>query len=41
MWFWDAYAPEIAVRQQPTAYPLRALLDDLRHLPPALLISDE
>lgn len=40
-WFWDAYAPDASVRQQPTASPLRASLDELRGLPPALLITNE
>jgi acetyl esterase len=40
-WFWDAYAPEVKVREQPTASPLRATLDDLRGLPPALLTTNE
>lgn len=40
-WFWDAYAPDDAQRAEPTASPLRALLDQLAGLPPALLITDE
>jgi acetyl esterase len=40
-WFWDAYAPDIAVRSQPTASPLRASLEQLSGLPPALVITDE
>jgi acetyl esterase len=39
-WFWDSYAPE-SVRNEPTVSPLRASLDQLRGLPPALLITDE
>jgi alpha/beta hydrolase fold len=39
-WFWDSYAPE-SVRNEPTISPLRASLDQLRGLPPALIITDE
>ncbi len=39
-WFWDSYAPE-AVRNQPTVSPLRASLDQLMELPPALIITGE
>jgi len=39
-WFWDSYAPE-SVRNEPTVSPLRASLDQLRGLPPALIITDE
>jgi acetyl esterase len=40
-WFWDAYLPDVGARRQPTATPLNATLDQLRGLPPALLIVDE
>src|SRR4029077_8918151 len=40
-WFWNAYAPDKASRLEPTASPLRAPLDLLKGLPPALLIVDE
>jgi len=39
-WFWDSYAPE-SVRNEPTVSPLRASLDQLKGLPPALLMTDE
>jgi acetyl esterase len=35
-WFWDAYAPDPAVRAQPLASPLNASVDQLRGLPEAL-----
>lgn len=40
-WFWDQYAPNAADREKITASPLRATLDDLKDLPPALVITDE
>lgn len=38
-WFWDCYAPERERRFEPTASPLRASLDELHGLPPALVIT--
>lgn len=38
-WFWDCYAPERSRRTEPTASPLRASLDELHGLPPALVIT--
>src|SRR5216683_2231791 len=35
-WFWDSYAL-VSERSQPTASPLRATIDQLRGLPPALI----
>jgi acetyl esterase len=40
-WFWDAYAPNAADRAKITASPLRASIDELKGLPPALVITDE
>lgn len=40
-WFWNAYAPNVADRVKPTASPLCATLEQLRGLPPALIIVDE
>lgn len=39
-WFWENYAPPSA-RNEITASPLRASLDQLRGLPPALVITNE
>jgi acetyl esterase len=39
-WFWESYAPA-AERDQPTVAPLRATIEQLRGLPPALVIIDE
>jgi acetyl esterase/lipase len=40
-WFWDAYLPDLEGRAEITASPLRATLEDLAGLPPALVIVDE
>jgi acetyl esterase len=40
-WFWDSYLPERERREEITASPLRATLEDLAELPPALVIVDE
>ncbi|MBF9066461.1 alpha/beta hydrolase [Streptacidiphilus sp. NEAU-YB345] len=41
MWFWNAYAPNVADRSNILASPLRASLDQLKGLPKALVITDE
>ncbi|MFJ6630389.1 alpha/beta hydrolase [Streptomyces sp. NPDC091376] len=40
-WFWDCYTTDPAQRAEVTASPLRARLDELEGLPPALVIVDE
>jgi acetyl esterase/lipase len=42
-WFWDAYIPPESadLRNEITASPLRATLEDLADLPPALVLVDE
>lgn len=40
-WFWDNYVPNKADRTQPLASPLRASLDRLKHLPPAIIVTNE
>ncbi|MEV5912677.1 alpha/beta hydrolase [Streptomyces chartreusis] len=40
-WFWDCYTTDPAQRAEITASPLRASLEDLQGLPPALVIVDE
>jgi hypothetical protein len=40
-WFWDAYVPNVAERKNPLVAPLNATLDQLKDLPPALVITDE
>ena len=40
-WFWDAYAPDRARRSEITASPNRATPEQVRGLPPTLLLVDE
>lgn len=41
MWFWDQYTTSKADRDTITASPLRATVEELRGLPPALIINGE
>lgn len=40
-WFWNAYLPDVAKRADIHVSPLNASLEQLRDLPPALVITDE
>ncbi|MEU5217381.1 alpha/beta hydrolase [Streptomyces sp. NPDC020807] len=40
-WFWDQYLPDVRQRGQATACPLRASLEQLAGLPPALVVTSE
>jgi acetyl esterase len=40
-WFWDAYLPDVELRAEPYASPLRASDEQLAGLPPAFVIVDE
>ncbi|WP_370946564.1 alpha/beta hydrolase [Amycolatopsis sp. cg5] len=40
-WFWDQYTTDPAQRAEITASPLRASLDELAGLPPALVVTGE
>lgn len=41
-WFWDQYIPANHTgREESTASPLRATLDEVKHFPPTLVITDE
>jgi acetyl esterase len=40
-WFWNHYAQNTATRDESTASPLRATAEELRGLPPALIIIAE
>jgi acetyl esterase len=40
-WFWNAYQPDEAKRKDPHVSPLQASVDQLKGLPPALIIMDE
>lgn len=41
MWFWDQYTKDPGQRAEVTASPLRSTIDQLRGLPPALIITAE
>lgn len=41
MWFWDQYTTDPNQRAEITASPLRATVDQLKGLPPALIITGE
>jgi acetyl esterase len=41
MWFWDQYTTNPGERSEITASPLRASIEQLRNLPPALVITAE
>ncbi|MGW7409371.1 alpha/beta hydrolase [Streptomyces sp. NPDC054833] len=41
MWFWDQYTTDDSQRRERYAAPLHASLDDLKDLPPAVVITDE
>ncbi|MER6126815.1 alpha/beta hydrolase [Streptomyces sp. NPDC001795] len=41
IWFWDQYTSDDSQRKERYAAPLLASLDDLKGLPPALVITDE
>jgi acetyl esterase len=40
-WFWDQYAPDKSARLKITASPLRVSIEELKGLPPALIITGE
>jgi acetyl esterase len=40
-WFWNQYAPDRSVDKEATACPLNATLDQLKDLPPALIMTAE
>lgn len=40
-WFWNAYEPNPAERKKPLQSPLKASLDQLHGLPPALIVTAE
>lgn len=40
-WFWDNYVPDKTLRAQPFVAPLQASLEQLKNLPPTLIIVNE
>lgn len=41
IWFWKQYLPSIKVGQEITASPLRASIEQLRHIPETMLLNGE
>ncbi len=41
IWFWEQYAPCHKIRKEITASPLCASIEDLKELPPAMIINGE
>ncbi len=40
-WFWNNYLPDLSVSKDPTVSPLQATIEELKGLPPALIITAE
>ncbi|MHB9155726.1 MAG: alpha/beta hydrolase fold domain-containing protein, partial [Endomicrobiales bacterium] len=40
-WFWNAYQPDASQRKDPHLSPINASVEQLKDLPPALVITDE
>jgi acetyl esterase len=40
-WFWDHYLPEVSLRADALASPLRASVESFRHFPPTLIVTCE
>jgi acetyl esterase len=40
-WFWDSYVPDVTMRREASASPLRASTEELKGLPAALVITAE
>lgn len=40
-WFWNAYEPNVSNRKDPHVTPLNATIEQLKGMPPALVITDE
>ena len=40
-WFWDCYVPDKSMRSQPFVSPLRASLEQLKKMPPTLILVGE
>ncbi len=40
-WFWNNYLPDLSVSKDPAASPLQATTEELKALPPALIITAE